>query len=83
MKKKDLMYLLLAVAIFLVSGYVGYTQVVAPKKASSKMVTVEKIGIIPNQLDPTTVSQLGSSTVQDFSPAVDLNGLGNTAPFGP
>jgi len=84
MKKKDIMYLLLAVVIFLGTGYVGYTQLVAPKKsAASKVVTVEKIGTIPGQLDPSEVSQLSSSTVQDFSPPVDLTGLGNNAPFGP
>jgi hypothetical protein len=87
MKKKDTIYLVLAVLIFLVVGYVGYTQVLAPKKgakAASAGVTVEKIGVIPSSLDQSAVSQLSNAAlVQDFNSPVDLSGLGNNAPFGP
>jgi hypothetical protein len=87
MKKKDLTYLLVAVVIFLVSGYVAYTQLLAPKKSAGKtssVVTVEKIGVIPSQLDPNAVAQLSNQSVaQDFNPPVDFTGLGNNAPFGP
>ncbi len=82
MKKKDLFYLLLAVVILLGTGYVGYTQLL-PKKASSSVVEVEKIGVIPSQLDGAGLAALNDpSKVQDFNSPVDLTGLGNTAVFG-
>jgi hypothetical protein len=81
-KQKDVVYLLLAVTIFLVAGYIGYTQLV-PKRASAKTVEVEKVGEIPQTLDADGLAQLGDGTkVRDFGTAVDLSGLGNTAPFG-
>ena len=83
MKQKDLVYLLLAVTIFLVAGYVGYTQLL-PKKTANVGVTVEKVGIIPDSFDQTALSTLGDQTkVVDFSTPLDFTGLDNTAPFGP
>jgi hypothetical protein len=50
-KQKDIVYLLLAVVIFLVAGYVGYTQLVPQKSSSSKTVEVDKIGALPSEID--------------------------------
>ena len=84
MKKKDMFYLLLAVVILLVAGYVGYTQL-GPKQATVKTVTVEKVGIIPDTLDDNGMKWLDDNKdVQDVGSSVDLTtGLGNPAPFGP
>jgi hypothetical protein len=82
MKKKDLIYLLLAVGILLGTGYVGYTQLM-PKQASSNVVEVETVGAIPDHLDATGLAALSDpNKVQDFNSPVDLTGLGNTAVFG-
>ena len=83
MKQKDIMYLVLAVVILLVAGYVGYTQLV-PQKPSSKVVEVDKIGPIPASLNAKGLAAINdSSKVRDFSTPVDLSGLGNQAVFGP
>ncbi len=83
MKQKDMVYLLLAVGIFLVAGYVGYTQLV-PKKPASSTIEVEKVGVVPASLDEAGLTRLADpAKVQDFNPPVDLGGLGNAAPFGP
>ncbi len=87
MKKKDVIMLVAAVAILLVTGYVAYIEVLAPKKTSgakTSTVTVEKIGVIPAQFDQDAVTQLSDTNqVFDYSPPVDLTGLGNNTPFGP
>jgi hypothetical protein len=81
-KQKDVVYLLIAVVIFLVAGYIGYSQLV-PKKAASQTVTVEKVGVIPADLDSTGMSWINDTThVKDYNLPEDLTGLGNTAPFG-
>lgn len=92
MKQKDIMYLLLAVIIFLAAGFVGYTQLV-PHPASSKVVDVETVGAIPGAAGAEGTSRLQArdaglarlqdpAGVQDFGSPEDLSGLGNTAPFG-
>jgi len=82
MKKKDLFYLLLAVGILLGAGYLAYTQLL-PKKATSNLVEVEKVGAIPDHLDSAGLTLINdSSKVQDFNSPVDLTGLGNAAVFG-
>ena len=82
MKKKDLIYLILAVTIFLGTGYVGYTQLM-PKKASATVVTVEVVGSIPDHMDEAGLAAIGDKNkVQDFNSPVDLTGLGNAAVFG-
>jgi hypothetical protein len=92
MKQKDIMYLLLAVIIFLAAGFVGYTQLV-PHAASSKVVDVEVVGPLPGVPGGEGTARLQSRDagldrlkdpdgVQDFGSPVDLSGLGNTAPFG-
>jgi hypothetical protein len=82
-KQKDIVYLLLAVVILLVAGYVGYTQLV-PQKASSKTVEVEKVGVIPETLGEDGMKALSDVTkVRDYSSPVDLTNLNNKAVFGP
>lgn len=83
MKSKDILFLVLAVAILMVAGYIGYTQLLAKKPASSSGVQVEVIGNIPSTFDSTAMAQLNDPTqVRDFSTPIDFSGLGNTAPFG-
>jgi len=85
MKQKDLVYLVIAVVIFLVAGYVGYTQLLPKKVASgSAGVQVEKVGIITDSFDQTALTELSDPTkVVDYSTPQDFSGLANTAPFGP
>ena len=84
MKQKDVVYLVLAVAIFLVAGYVGYTQLI-PKKSNTASAGVEvaKIGLVPSVMDSAGLARLNDAAkVTDYNAPVDLSGLGNTAPFG-
>jgi hypothetical protein len=82
MKPKELMYLLLAAAIFLVAGYVGYTQLV-PQKRGPKTVTVETAGVIEAEFDADILTKVTDPTFAvDYNLPVDLDGLGNLAPFG-
>ena len=84
MKTKDLMLLILAVLILLVSGYVGYTQLTGKKSGAAKVVQVEVIGTIPSQLDQSGMSYLdNSSKVSDYTTPISLSGLNNAEPFGP
>jgi len=71
--------------IFLAAGYVGYTQLLAPKKTKAAGTQVEVIGAIPSSLDQSALDTLNDpASTQDFTPTVDLTtGLGNAAPFGP
>jgi hypothetical protein len=85
MKKKDLIYLVLAVVILLVAGYVGYTQLI-PKNANagSTTVQVEKVGTFDGTMDAAGLAAIGDTTkVNDYDSPTDLTGLGNPAPFGP
>ena len=85
MKKKDITYLLLAVGILLVAGYIGYTQLL-PKQTtgSSTTVSVDKAGVIPSDMDASGLAAINDPTkAVDFNLAVDLSGLNNQAPFGP
>jgi hypothetical protein len=82
-KTKDVVYLLIAVTIFLGAGYVGYTQLVPAKSKGSKSVTVEVVGKVPGSLDKSGIDRLNdSSKVLDYDSPVDLSNLGNTQPFG-
>lgn len=86
MKKKDIIALVAAAAIFLVAGYLGYTQLAGSgSSASAKGTTqVEVIGSIPSSLDATTINMLNDPTqTVDFKPVIDLStGLGTSTPFG-
>lgn len=84
MKSKDLVMLSVAVLILLVSGYVGYTQLVPKKSASAKGVQVEVVGSIPSQMDQSGMTLLNDPTkVLDYDTPIDLTGLNNAQPFGP
>lgn len=83
MKSKDLVLLLVAAAIFLACGFVGYTQLAPKKGSASQSVQVEVIGTIPSQMDPTGMSWVNDpSKVQDYDTPINLTGLGNSSPFG-
>ncbi len=85
MKKRDLIYLLLAAGILLAAGYLAFTQL-APKRsaASGGAVVVERVGSVPAGLDAAGMSLLRDSTkVRDFESPEDLTGLGNKTLFGP
>ncbi len=84
MKKKDLIYLLLAVGILLGAGYIGYTQLMPKKSASSNVVKVDKVGEIPAEMNAEGIAAINDpKQVVDFNSPVDLSGLNNQAPFGP
>jgi hypothetical protein len=77
------MYLLLAVGILLVAGYLGYTQLVPKSTTGSSAVTVEKVGVIPSDMDSAGTDRINDTAkVIDYNLPVDLTGLGNQAPFG-
>ncbi len=87
MKPKDLGMLVVAVVIFLVAGYVVYTQIAKPKgssAAAAKTVKVEVVGEISSDFDTAAQTKLSdASTVQDFTVPLDLTtGLNNQAVFG-
>jgi hypothetical protein len=83
MKTRDVVYMLLAVVILLVAGYLGYTQLV-PQKQGAKTVQVEVVGPISESYDDNALARItDGSKVRDFSVPMDLStGLNNTAPFG-
>jgi hypothetical protein len=83
MKSKDIVYLLLAVVILLVAGYLGYTQLV-PQQKGAKTVQVEVVGPIDENFDGAALAQVtDGSKVRDFGVQLDLtSGLNNQAPFG-
>jgi flagellar basal body-associated protein FliL len=85
MKKKDLMALVIAVAIMLVAGYLVYTQVMPQKSgAASQGVQVEVVGPIASDFDPSVMDTLSdSSKVRNFAVSLDLTtGLANPTIFG-
>jgi PBP1b-binding outer membrane lipoprotein LpoB len=84
MKTKDIIYMLLAVGIFLVAGYIAYTQLFAPKQSAKKKVEVEVVGEIKPDFSGTALAAIKNSDKnRDFSVPLDLTtGLNNTAIFG-
>jgi ABC-type oligopeptide transport system substrate-binding subunit len=83
-KKRDLIYLMMAVTMFLVAGYVGYTQLAPKSNTGNSGEKVYKVGTIPASFDAQAKKVLtDSSKAQDFGGISDYNGLGNKAPFGP
>jgi flagellar basal body-associated protein FliL len=85
MKKKDLIYLILAVIILLGAGYLAYTQVVAPKSQASKQdVTAEVVGEIKPDFNADALSAIEDSAKnKDYSVEIDVNsGVNNAAVFG-
>lgn len=86
MKRKDLVYAVLAVVILLVAGYLAYTQLVPKKTTGSagKADEVEVVGVIPPALDESALATVrNTNKVRDFNSPVDLGGLNHTNIFGP
>jgi hypothetical protein len=82
MKPKEAMYLALAAGIFLIAGYIAYTQLV-PKTATQKTVTVETVGAFDDHLNQDILTNFKDTTkTVDYNSPVDLTGLGNNEPFG-
>ncbi|HSX03067.1 MAG TPA: hypothetical protein VLI05_07230 [Candidatus Saccharimonadia bacterium] len=85
MKTKDIVIMVVAALIFLVAGYLAYTQLV-PKSSSaaSQGVQVEVVGSIAPGFDSGALSTLqDSSKVHNYAVPLDLTtGLGNQAIFG-
>ncbi len=85
MKKKDLIYLFIAVVILLVAGYLAYTQVIAPKSQAAKQdVTAEVVGEIkPNFNDPAITALTDTTKNHDYMVDIDINaGVNNASVFG-
>lgn len=85
MKKKDIIYLFIAVAILLVAGYLAYTQVVAPKSKSAKQdVKVEVVGTIKPTLNEAALNSITNGAVsRDYSVDIDITSdVNNAAVFG-
>jgi hypothetical protein len=87
MKKKDLIALVIAVAILLVAGYLVYTQLIPQKSGGAGQadgVKVEVVGSIAGDFDQTALTTLDDATkVRNFAVNIDLTtGLGNQAVFG-
>lgn len=84
MKKKDIIYIVVAVAVLAIAGLFLYSKSSAGKSAASKTTTVEVVDPISSTFDAKAVAQLQDPTVaQNFAVKIDLSGLGNTSPFGP
>ena len=82
MKQKDMIYLLIAVVILLVAGYVVYLNLM-PKTETSSEVKVNIVGKIPSELDRQGIADLTDpAKAKDFSSPVEFSGLNNPAPFG-
>jgi hypothetical protein len=83
-KTKDLMLLVVAAIIFIVCGYVAYTQLTPKKSAAAAVVQVPVVGSIPAQMDAGGMSWINdTSKVQDYDTPINISsGLNNTAPFG-
>lgn len=84
MKQKDVIALMLAVVIFLVAGYIAYTQLFPKKSGVQQGNKVEIVGEIKADFDSQALSVLNDSTkTHDFAVPFDLsNGLNNQAVFG-
>lgn len=82
MKKKDLIYLVLAVVILLVAGYIIFLNL-APKGSAQSGVEVDVVGEMPDSMHAAGLSAMTDpAKSKDFSSPVDYTGLNNTAPFG-
>ncbi len=84
MKPKDIGALVIAVVIFLVAGYLAYTQLVPKTASQGEGVKVEVVGVIASEFDSAALETLAdSSKVRDYSVLIDLTtGLNNQAVFG-
>jgi hypothetical protein len=83
MKTKDILFLVLAVAILLVAAYIGFTKLGNKPSSASSGMQVEVVGSIPSGFDTMALNQLNDPTkIKDFGTPVDFAGLGNNSPFG-
>lgn len=85
MKKKDLIYLVIAVLILLTAGYLAYTQVFAAKTSTAKQeVTAEVVGEIKPNFNSAALSALADGTKNlDYAVDIDITaGVNNPAVFG-
>jgi hypothetical protein len=85
MKKNDLIAVVVAGIIFLVAGYLVYTQVMPHNTSSTSTdVKVEKVGIIKPGLNQNTLDTMtDASKTNDYYTDIDLTtGLNNTNLFG-
>lgn len=84
MKKKDLVYAVIAVTILLIAGFLAYTQLAPKKSAASKVVQYEVVGKISPDFDVAAIAKLSdTATVQDYGVDIDITqGVGNKNIFG-
>lgn len=85
MKKKDIIYLFIAVVILLGAGYLAYTQVIAPKSQTGEQeVTAEVVGEIKPDFSADAMSAITDATKnRDYAVEIDINaGVNNPAVFG-
>jgi nucleoside permease NupC len=83
MKRKDIVYLLLAAVIMTVAGLIFYKQI-APQKQTG--VQVEVVEPIKDSFNQEALSKLGDPAVaKDYYQSVDPlgEGIGASSPFGP
>lgn len=84
MKKKDLVYAILAAIILVVAGVVAVTQLAPKKTAKSSASEVEIVRPISGTMDQSALGKvLDSTKARDYGTIFDLTvGLNNTSPFG-
>jgi len=86
MKTKDIVYLILAVVIFAVAGYLLFTILLPsnPTAATKLSNQAEVVGVIDDKLNYSVVTELSDTTKNvDYTVNLDLgNGVGNPSVFG-
>ena len=83
MKKKDMITLMIAIAILAIIGLLVYAKY-GSKGKDNGVTSVEVIDPISSDFDQGALNTLADHTqVVNFQPAIDLSNLGNAAPFGP
>lgn len=82
MKQKDIIYLVIALAVFAIIGIFMYDHF--SNKNSSAGTQVEVIQPINSDFNQQTLSILADpNQAVNYQPSISLDGLGNTKPFGP
>lgn len=85
MKQKEVIQLLIAVAVVAAAGYLVYSLLFPAKPGGNKGLTYTKVMPVNPNFDQDALGRLSDSVKsRDFYNAPDLkNGLGNNQPFGP
>lgn len=84
MKKKDIITLVGAVAIFGITGLVAASQLGWFGGSQGKTVIVEVAPVIKSGYSQSALDKLADPTqVSDFTVSVDLSRLGSPSPFQP